>query len=81
MVFSEGIWTLGLRIRKVVENFQCCLMGHTSKFKEHSGAEFVFYCVGDYIKRYQRTRILICGLEIIVVIFGEECGCCLPLSE
>ena len=39
MFLFEGIWTLGLWIRKAVECFKCCLMGHTSRNMEDSVAE------------------------------------------
>ena len=39
MLLFEGIWTLGLWIRKAVEHFKCCLMGRTSRIMEESGAE------------------------------------------
>ena len=40
MLLFEGIWNIGLWIRKVVECFKCCLMGHTGKSMEDSGAEW-----------------------------------------
>ena len=39
MLLFERIWTLGLWIRKAVDFFKCCLMGHPSRNMEDSGAE------------------------------------------
>ena len=64
------IWTLVLWVRKTVEGFKRCLMGHTSRSMKDNSAEYDLNCGGGgWLKRSQRRRILICGLEIILVIF------------
>ena len=32
-------------------------------------------------KRFERRRISECGIKTVFVVFGEECGYFLPLSE
>ena len=44
MLLFEGIWILGLWVRKAVEKFKCCLMGQTSRNMENSGAECDLNC-------------------------------------
>ena len=39
MFLFGGIWTLVLWVRKAVECFKHCLMGHTSRSMENSGVE------------------------------------------
>jgi hypothetical protein len=63
MLLFGGMWTLGLWIRKAVEWFKCCLMGHTSRSMEDSSAKGNLNCGG------QIKRILLCSLEIFLVIF------------
>ena len=66
-LFGE-IWTLVFWVRKAVECFKHCLMGHTSRSMEDRGAKS-YLNDKDSLKRFQRRRILRCRLEIFLVIF------------
>ena len=55
MLLFEGIWTLGLWVRKAVESFKCCLMSHTSRSMEDSGAESNLMNCGTLLRRLQRS--------------------------
>ena len=46
MVLFGGMWTLGLCVRKAVKCFESCLVGHSSKGMEDSGAEDDVNCGG-----------------------------------
>ena len=46
MLLSGRMWTMGFWIRKAVECFKCCLMGHPSRNMEDSGAEGDLNCEG-----------------------------------
>ena len=68
MFLIGGMWTLGLWIRKAVELFKWGLMDCSSRSVEDGGAEGDVNC-GAQLKRFQRRRMLVCGLETSLVIF------------
>ena len=80
MLLFEGILTWGLWIRKAVECLKFCIMSHSSRNMEDSGAEYDLNC-GFLDQEVPEEKILVCGLEIILCYFGEESGCFLALSE
>lgn len=55
-------------------------MSHNNRNMKDIGAEGALKC-GSLLKQFQGRRILLCGLEIVLFYFGEECGCFLPLSD
>ena len=59
IIFFERIWILGLCIRKAVEHFKCCLIGHTSRSMEDSGDKcYTMYSMnfGYLEKKKERER-------------------------
>lgn len=79
-LFLVEIWkTLGHWTRKVSE-LKGGLLGHPSKTIKDG----VHESDGDddiWIKRFQTGRILVNDIETVLVYFGEECGCFMPLSK
>ena len=51
------IWTLGVRIRKALEYFKNCLMGHPSRSMEDSGAECELVNCGDQVSEEKNVSM------------------------
>ena len=64
------LWT-----SKVIRHFKWSLKDHPSNSMENSGTDSNFNSVcwlgvgGEWLKRFQRRKLLMCGLEIILVIY------------
>lgn len=69
MLLLKGIWILGLMIRKEVQSFNCCLVGQTSRSRK-TMVPSTIWTMCDCIKRFQKRRIEIGGLETLFVVFS-----------
>ena len=70
-LYVGGIWSLGLQIRKTVECFKFCLMGHLSRSMENS-AEGDFKCRGPAQEISEGKLFLVRDLETALVIFWQS---------
>ena len=71
MLFIREMWkTLRLWSRKEAEKFKQGLMGHAGRRMESCWAESNVNC--DRLKRFQKGKILVSGLQIIFLIFGQK---------
>lgn len=71
------MWTLELWIIKAFEWFKWGLMGCSSW---RTVGLRVIWIVGSWLKRLQRRKILVCGVDILWY-FGKECGCFFALVQ
>ena len=79
MVSFEGIWTLGLWIRKAVECFKFCLMGHSSWSMEDIGAGGDLNCGGLTQKDSEEKNVSMLprdhSCDILVKKVAAFCSC------